>query len=157
MDERKKKSSVDQLKVVSEYNKGMGGMDLLDMLLESYRPNLRSNKWWWPLFSNALNITVVVVFEIHKNVCTDHLSHLDFPVEVAEVMVRANHEAQRVLLGSPTAPVPEQIRLDGINHTLVPTSESCCIYCKSNTRLMCSKCDKKRLHKKICHEFYHSK
>ena len=57
MDERKKKSSVDQLKVVSEYNKGMGGMDLLDMMLESYQPNLRSNKWWWPLFSNALNIT----------------------------------------------------------------------------------------------------
>ena len=42
----KGKVSVDQPKVISEYNKGMGGVDFLDMLLGSYRPNLRSKKWW---------------------------------------------------------------------------------------------------------------
>ena len=77
------------------------------------------------------------------------LSHLDFRVEDAEMMIWTSHEAQRVRLGGPTAPVPEQIRLDGINHTLVSRSQGCCIYCKSNTRLMCSNCDK-RLHKKVC-------
>ena len=92
----KGKVSVDQPKVISEYNKGMGGVDLLDMLLGSYRPNLRSKKWWWPLFANALNIAVVAAFKIHQKVCVDQLSHLDFRIEVAEVMVRANHEAQRV-------------------------------------------------------------
>ena len=152
----KGKVSVDQPKVISEYNKGMGGVDLLDMLLGSYRPNLRSKKWWWPLFANALNIAVVAAFKIHQKVCVDQLSHLDFRIEVAEVMVRANHEAQRVRLGGPTASVPGQIRLDGVNHTLVPSSQGRCIYCKSNTRLKCSKCDK-RLHKKVCHELHHSK
>ena len=152
----KGKVSVGQPKVLSEYNKGMGGVDLLDMLLGSYRPNLCSKKWWWPLFSNALNIAVVAAFKIHKKACVDQLSHLDFRTEVAEVMVRANHEAQRVRLGVPTASVPGQIRLDGVNHTLVPTSQGRCIYCKSNTRLKCSKCDK-RLHKKVCHEMCHSK
>ena len=127
----KGKVSVDQPKVISEHSKGTGGVDLLDMLLGSYRPNLRSKKWWWPLFSNALNIAVVAVFKIHKKTCVDQLSHLDFRIEVAEVMVRANYEAQRVRL----------VR---------------CIYCKSNTRLKCSKCYK-RLHKKVCHEMYHSK
>ena len=48
-----------EIKVISEYNKGMGGVDLFDMLLGSYRQNLRSKKWWWPLFVNALNIAVV--------------------------------------------------------------------------------------------------
>ena len=91
----KGKVSVDQPKVISEYNKGMSGLDLLDMLLGSYRSDLRSKKWWWPLLSNALNIAVVAAFKIQKNVCTDQLSHLDFRVETAEVMVRANHEAQR--------------------------------------------------------------
>ena len=62
----KGKVSVDQPKVISEYNKGMGGVDLLDMLLGSYRPNLCSKKLWWPLFSNALNIAVVATFKIHK-------------------------------------------------------------------------------------------
>ncbi|KRZ66395.1 hypothetical protein T08_3914 [Trichinella sp. T8] len=37
----------------------MGGVDILDKLLSSYRPCLRSKKWWWNLFSNALNLTVV--------------------------------------------------------------------------------------------------
>ena len=89
----KGKVSVDQPKVISEYNKGMGDVDLLDMLLGPYRPNLRSKKWWWPLFSNALNIAVVAAFKIHKKACVDQLSHLDFRIEVADVMVRANHEA----------------------------------------------------------------
>ena len=41
----KGKFSFYQPKVISEYNKGMGGVDLLDMLLGSYRPNLRAKKW----------------------------------------------------------------------------------------------------------------
>ena len=41
---RKGKISVDQPKIISEYNKGMGGADLLDMLLGSYCPNLCSQK-----------------------------------------------------------------------------------------------------------------
>ena len=147
----KGKVSVDQLKVISECIKDMGVVDLLDMLLGSYRPNIRSKKWWWPLFSNALNIALVATFKIHKKACVDQLSHLDFRIEVAEVMVRANHEAQRVRLGGPTASVPEQIKLDGINHTLVPTSQGRCIYCKSNTRLKCSKCDKRNVPFKIKH------
>ena len=152
----KGKVSVDQPKVICEYNKGMGGVDLFDVLLGSYRPNLHSKKWWGPLFSNALNIAVVAAFKVYKKACADQLSHLDFHIEVVEVMVRANHEVQRVRLSGPTASVPGQIRLDGVNHTLVPTSQGRCIYCKSNTRLKCSKSDK-RLHKKVCHEMYHSK
>ena len=35
-----RKVSVDQPKVISEYNKGIGSVDLLGMLLGSYRPNL---------------------------------------------------------------------------------------------------------------------
>ena len=94
--EAKGKVSVDQPKLISEYNKDMGGVYLLDMLLGSYRPNLRSKIGWWPFFANALNIAVGAAFKIHKKVCVDQLSHLDFRIEVAEVMVRENHEAQRV-------------------------------------------------------------
>ena len=85
----------DQPKFISEYNKGMGVVDLLDMLLGSYLPNPRSKKWWWPLLPNALNIAVVAAFKIHKKVCVGQLSHLDFCNEVVEVMVQASHEAQR--------------------------------------------------------------
>ena len=98
----------------------------------------------------------MAALKIHKKLCVDQLSYLDVRIEVAAVMVRANHEAQRVRLGGPTASVQGQIRLDGVNHTLVLTFQGRCIYCKSSSRLKCSKCDK-RLHKKVCHELHHSK
>ena len=96
----------------------------------------------------------MTAFEIHKNVCTDQLWHLDFRVGVAEMMIWENYEAHRVWLGNPTTPTPEQIRLDQIYHTLVPTSQGYGMYC--NTRLMCLKCDK-WMQKKVCHGLYHSK
>ena len=44
---------------------------------------------------NVLNIAVVAALKIHKKVCVGQLSHLDILIEVAEVIVRANHEAQK--------------------------------------------------------------
>ncbi len=44
---------VKQPMLISKYNNGMGGVDLLDRLLSQYRPTVRGKKWWWPLFTNA--------------------------------------------------------------------------------------------------------
>ena len=48
----------------------------------------------------------MAAFKIHKKACVNQLPHLDFRIEVAEVMVQANHEMQRVRLGGPAASVP---------------------------------------------------
>lgn len=45
--------------IVSEYNKFMGGVDLADMLIELYRINLRSNKWYTRIVYWCLNVAVV--------------------------------------------------------------------------------------------------
>ena len=50
---------VPQPHLVAQYNKGMGGVILMDCLMVSYRPSIRGKKWYWPLFTNMLNITVV--------------------------------------------------------------------------------------------------
>ena len=101
---------------------------------------------------------MVTAFKIYQHVSTEssgkQLSHLDFHVEIAEVMAGANHEKPRVRLGGPTARVPDQVRLDGVYHTLIATSQGRCIYCSANIRLMCSKCGK-RLHKNVCSGLYH--
>lgn len=36
----------------------MHSINVLNRLLSSYSPKLRSKKWWWNLFSNALNMAV---------------------------------------------------------------------------------------------------
>ena len=68
---------ITQAHVVNAYNKYMGGMDLLDRFLSEYRPRLRSKKWWWCLFANFLNMSVLTGWRIHK-VVGGTLSHLEF-------------------------------------------------------------------------------
>ena len=69
-----------QPNLISKYNEGMGGVDLLDRLLAAYRPTISSKKWWWPLFSHAVNLSIVSAWRVH---CALHdrsgqISHLDF-------------------------------------------------------------------------------
>ena len=117
----------------------MGSVDLLGILLGSYQPNLCSEKRCWSLFSNVLNIVVVATFQIHTNVCIEQVSGLYFRAGFDEDGTRKPWKSES--LDGPGGPVSEQIRLDGINQTSVQISQGRCIYCKSNTRLMSSKCD----------------
>lgn len=34
----------------SSYNKGMGGVDVMDQNVAAYRTRMRQRKWWWPIF-----------------------------------------------------------------------------------------------------------
>ena len=53
---------------MESYNKYMGGVDLLDRFLSEYRPQLHSKKWWWCLFANFLNMSVVAAWRLHKEI-----------------------------------------------------------------------------------------
>ena len=41
------------------YNANMGGVDRLDQNLDCYMTNIRSKKWWWPIFRYCLDLAVV--------------------------------------------------------------------------------------------------
>ena len=58
----------------------MGGVDLMDRLLGSYRPMIRAKKWWWPFMTNLLNISIVAAWKFY---CVLHqkdakVTHLEF-------------------------------------------------------------------------------
>ena len=150
-----KAKEVPQPHVVHKYNKGMGGVDVLDRMLAAYRPQLRSRKWWWNLFANALNMAVVAAFRFYKYLHPQeaHVTHLLFRRTVSMALLKA--QPARLRSGGPTAPTPFPIRYDGVNHFLESCTQGRCILCQRNTRLRCSKCGK-RLHK-LCSTFYHTK
>lgn len=150
------KTDVIQPNLIRRYNEGMGGVDLLDRLCSSYRPKLRQKKWWWNLFSHALNLAVVAAFRFYQHVNNnDKITHLEFRRTIAVCLIKVN-ATQRKRKGGPTAPVVRDIRLDGINHIVTTCSQGRCSVCQKNTRLKCSKCDK-RLHKNVCFELFHKK
>ena len=47
------------------YNQGMGGIDLMDRLLGSYRPIIRAKIWWRPLMIDLLNASVVSAWRFY--------------------------------------------------------------------------------------------
>ena len=58
----------------------------MDKLLGLYRPTIRGKKWCWPLFTNALNMSVVAawrMFEYLHDVPGSSTTHLDFRRTVA--------------------------------------------------------------------------
>ena len=45
---KKADARVTQPKLIKQYNLEMGGVDVMDRLLGTYRPMIRGKKWYWP-------------------------------------------------------------------------------------------------------------
>ena len=148
----KVKKSITQPYLITMYNKGMGGVDVCDQMLSTYRPRLRSKKWWWNIFSHILNLSVVASFKFYQHVNPgSQATHKDFRREIACTLVKV--QVHRKRQGGPTANVPKVVRYDNINHFLQQCTQGRCFICKKNTRLNCSKCEKK-LHKECSIKFH---
>lgn len=52
--------------IVSQYNQFMGGVDLVDMLVELYRIDIRSNKWYTRIIFWCLNVSVVTAWQLYR-------------------------------------------------------------------------------------------
>ena len=55
----KEKIEVNQPKMITAYNKHMGGVDLLDKIVGLYRVRIYFKKWYWRLVNNVLSVAVV--------------------------------------------------------------------------------------------------
>lgn len=144
---------VKQPHVIRRYNEGMGGVDLLDRLLGSYRPELRCRKWWWALFSNGLNMAVVTAWllhcELHKGTAAT-MTHLEFRRDVVRELL-AMKEKLKVRPGPRAHPSIRARTTSG--HYLSCTTQGRCALCKANTTKICHQCGK-RLHER-CFPHYH--
>ena len=83
----RKYATIPQLALVNIYNQRMGGMDILDKLLGSYRPKLRNKKWYWNLFVNTLNVAIVAAYRISQEASRDQrYSHLQYRRDLAQAL-----------------------------------------------------------------------
>ena len=138
------KKTVDQLFLIKMYNKGIRSVDVCDRLLSSYRPGLRSRKWYWNVFLHMLNRSVVAAYEFYNHINLNGVSHIQFRKIIARVLVKVH--CPRKHPGRPTTPPGKAVRFDGINHNLESIIQKRYALCQNNARLCCAKC-RKRLHK----------
>jgi hypothetical protein len=149
-------------RVIGEYNKYMGGIDLNDMLLAMYRNNRKSKKWYmkmvyyliWTAITNSWLLYRKSLISDDKN---KRISLKEFMLIIARHLVKANKTTVRKV-GRPSLPTPQPapkqrralneisdntigIRNDHTDHFPKHTTKGRCKQCEGGyTRWMCEKC-----------------
>ncbi|KRX27638.1 PiggyBac transposable element-derived protein 3 [Trichinella nelsoni] len=127
---QKKRIEIPMPNIVKNYNESMGGVHTMDMLLSSYRPKMRSRKWWWNLFNNALNIAVVAAWRLY---CELHdayrsaMTHLAFRRDITAHLLRAR--LLQISRPGPRSHLPHSLRSSG-GHFLQSSTQGRCAVCK---------------------------
>ena len=151
--------SVVQPHIIHQYNIGMGGVDVMDRLMSSYRPMLRGKKWWWPLFLNVISLCVVAAWKVYHNLHGADMDHLSFRRDTVMCLMKIDSPEATNASGGHRVDLPNDVRFDGVGHTSSAFTENRCRVCKKNTKKGCLKCDA-RLHSDRgmkCFEDYHSR
>ena len=132
--------------VIKKYNEGMGGVDLMDRLIGSYRPRVSAKKWWWTLFLNVLNVSISAAWRLWE-ICNpkEKKTHIQFRRHIALILLVSGNDALKEVSNRTPASLPRDIKVDGKDHVASQTNQGRCKVCKKNCRRKCVKCNV-RLH-----------
>lgn len=161
----KKVIHVNRPSIITEYNRFMGGTDLLDENTSRYRISIRRKKWWWSIFTWILDVSVVNAWTIYRQY--EPLTQLQFRRQIVQTYLtryglppkgpgRPATSRSSVTLNR----VSDDLRYDGRNHLLVPNENKkrrrCAAEgCSSSVRTKCRKCDVGLCVE--CNEMFHTK
>ena len=102
------------------YNGGMGGVDLLDMMVACYRVRYRIRKWWFPIYAWSLSVCAVNGWRLRMQVTGVKEPFLDFLRELCVAMM-AEHGSPPVRRNTHVTDPADGARFDGLNHSMVGT------------------------------------
>lgn len=163
---QKKNVETNRPKVVEEYNKFMGGIDLLNMCSNMYKYQIRSRRWYMYIFFHTLTLALVNAWLLYRR-CHEELSTnkkdviplRKFQAVCAHAMTTAGKGRKR---GRPSlendkcppqakhkkryAAVPSDVQKDQVNHLpTYCTARQRCKLCPRTTAafsyIKCQKCD----------------
>lgn len=158
----KKRIEIERPAIVREYNKFMGGVDLMDMLIGLHKIGMRTKKLYFRMFYHLLDMSVVNAWLLFRRTTTNNAVTLTkFRVDVAYTLCKSGNIVQRVKRGRPSNenlqpsiskkkrgpqhPVPTiDVRKDGVGH--IPAfidNRIRCKHpeCKKQTFVVCEKCN----------------
>ena len=160
----KKTIEVDCPRIISEYNRHMGGADLLDSLMGRYRICVKSRKWYIRIFYHLLDLTLVNSWLLYKRVLSTKSPNLklrnqaEFRAEVTRNLCYVGmvttkrgrpsssleNDIEDKRKRGPTKLVPPtEVRTDQMGHWPIhQKAKMSCKYlkCKGFTHNRCEKC-----------------
>ena len=142
-----RKISVSQPDVIKTYNKMMGGVDLVDQQIASYRPRIRKRKWWWPIWTWSLSLMLVnswCLWNILKVGRKEKMNLLTFLHQVVTELL-TKHGEQRLRTGPSMrlqGPAKDSVQADRKDHWIIKMEiNGVCQHCKKRSCYRCRKCD----------------
>lgn len=160
----KKTVEVDCPHVITEYNRHMGGVDLLDSFMGRYKIQLKSRKWYMRIFYHLLDLVLVNSWLLYKRALSKKQpgcklkNQAEFRAEVANYLCAVGSVATK--RGRPSSSLqndidekrkrgpmkhvpPMEVRADQIGHwPVIQEAKMRCKYpkCKGFTHTKCEKC-----------------
>ena len=152
--------------VVKEYNSGMGGVDLADMLISLYRIPMKTKRWYLRVLVHCMDICKInawLLYRRHANQLNisqrSQLNLLQFSSQIANALIMKSKRVDRPI-GRPIkklstnsdltetrgrkvqVPTPQNdIRYDEFGHWPNPqTNKNKCRLWKKTVRISCLKC-----------------
>lgn len=154
--------SIDRPNIVGEYNRHMGGVDLIDSIMGRYKIQLRSKRWQVRMFYHLLDLSMVNAWLLYKRIHKAKgskdkiLNSADFRLEIATTLCKLGvpskiknrrsieNEIQAKRHKGPAQHVPSvAIRQDQTGHWPVWTVKRIrCKFpkCSGVSQTMCEKC-----------------
>ncbi|KAK2701959.1 hypothetical protein QYM36_019414 [Artemia franciscana] len=145
---------------VKEYNRFMGGVDLVDMLLELYRIDFKSrSKWYMRIFFFLFNLSVVNGWLLYRRCLAagqKPMNLLQFKTDVARALLSGSSLATpkrgRPLSDADTnsqkkrnytCRPPDSTRLDGQGHfpAWIESKQRCRVCVQAHFKVKCVKCE----------------
>lgn len=161
--------------IVHEYNKHMGGVDLLDSLTSLYKYSIKSRRWYLYIFFHTVNMAVVSAWLWYRRHCgllnVPYIQLSDFQAQVASGCIKSQRLPGRPSSDSFTPPGNSRplntehrpisdIRLDQVAHLPQWTKRGRCkAACPGFTFVFCAKCEVHLCFNKDrnCFSKYHTK
>lgn len=161
---QKKHIGIEQPNIISVYNKSVGGVDRMNHNIATYMINLRSKKWWWPLFRFVVDVAVNNAFQLYRlrnaDLREQKLDALGFRREIVDAYFRLFRKGvpnTTLYPGNRILHYPAQnLRYDNLNHWIVKGGQRRCALpgCRGTSKYSCEKCNV-GLHPD-CFKIYHS-
>lgn len=149
----KKYVNVPRPDLIGRYNSNMGGTDLMDENINTYRIDIRSKKWWWCIFTWCLDAAISNAWILYRKGCNQRMTQLTFRRTIAQTYLRRYGTIGKGA-GRPSTSkfsisfnrVSDDMRYDETNHLLVYIADKkrrrCAGEgCSTSARTMCRKCD----------------
>lgn len=153
-------------KIVQNYNMHMGGVDVLDQLMEYYRTFIKTKKWTLKVLIHFVDLALVNAWRLYKNDCLANgvprnktLTLLEFRLDVADGLVNKPEKRRRSVETDEEEdelpsnrkyrqanPPSVAKRYDGYNHLPIfdeINAPRVCRYenCRSRSKIRCEKCN----------------